>query len=65
LQHHQEPVEDLKVTLRRFLAFKNGNAFSPIVNRMSGNGEEKKEQEGQESHQKVAAKITPASVLSR
>jgi hypothetical protein len=55
LQHRQEPVKDLIVTLRRFLVFKNGNVFSPIVNRMSGNGEEKKEQEGQESHQKVAA----------
>jgi hypothetical protein len=29
-QHHQEPVEDFKITLRRVLAFENYNIFSPI-----------------------------------
>ncbi len=37
------------------VAFKNYNVFSPIINRMPGIGWEKKEQEGQEGQQEVAA----------
>ncbi len=37
------------------VAFKNDNVFSPIINRMPGIGWEKKEQEGQEGQQEVAA----------
>jgi hypothetical protein len=35
LTAHQEPVEDVEVTLRRLLAFENDNVFRFIIPRMT------------------------------